>query len=426
MIPDSVDVLVVGGGIHGAGVLQAVAAAGYRALLLEERELASGTSSRSSKLIHGGLRYLESGQLSLVRESLAERAVLLEIAPDLVKLVPFFIPIYASTRRRPWQIRAGLSLYALLGNLARDARFSLVPRSEWESLDGLATGELQAVYRYYDGQTDDAALVRAVVRSSAALGAQALLPAAFLDATRRSDRSDGSIAGYDVRYSHEGRTHACRATTIVNAAGPWIERVRARIEPRPRGFDVELVAGAHIELEGRIDRGIYYAEAPRDGRAVFIMPWRGRTLVGTTETPYPGDPRDVVPLDSEVSYLRETIARYFPRRSSDVVGAWAGLRVLQRAPGRAFDRPRDTELVCDDDEHPHMVAIYGGKLTGYRATAQKVLRLLQGTLPPSAPIADTATLLLEREDDAQPSPKRAASHASTSSGLYSKGPIPPL
>jgi glycerol-3-phosphate dehydrogenase len=424
VIPDSVDVLVVGGGIHGAGVLQAVAAAGYRALLLEERELASGTSSRSSKLIHGGLRYLESAQIGLVRESLAERAILLEIAPELVKLVPFFIPIYGETRRRPWQIRAGLSMYALLGNFARDARFSLVPRSEWESLDGLSTDGLQAVYRYLDGQTDDAALVRAVVRSSAALGAHALAPAMFLGATRRSDPGDGSISGYDVRFSFGARTHACRASVLVNAAGPWIERVRAAIEPRPRGYDVELVAGAHIELPGTIDRGIYYAEAPRDGRAVFLMPWHGRTLVGTTETPYQGDPRDVAPLASEIDYLRETLMRYFPRRSSKVVDAWAGLRVLQRAPGRSFDRPRDTELVCDDDSGPHMVAIYGGKLTGYRATAQKVLRLVQRTLPRIEPIADTATLVLE--PDLQPSPKREASHASTSSGSYSNGPMPPL
>ncbi len=413
MIPDSVDVLIVGGGIHGVGVLQAAAAAGYHAILLEERELASGTSSRSSKLIHGGLRYLESAQLSLVRESLKERAVLLDIAPDLVKLVPFHIPIYASTRRRPWQIRAGLSLYALLGKLARDARFAHIPAREWDTLDGLSTSGLQAVFRYFDGQTDDAALVRAVARSSAALGARVLAPAAFVSATRRAVRPDGPCDGYVVRFRADGSEHECRATTLVNAGGPWVERVRAAIEPRPRGYDVELVAGAHIELDGPITRGIYYAEAPRDGRAVFIMPWRGRTLVGTTETPFTGDPRDVAPLDSEVAYLRETLSRYFPQRSNDVRASWAGLRVLQRAPGRAFDRPRDTELVCDDDDRPRMVAIYGGKLTGYRATAQRVVRLLKRTLPEITAIADTATLQLEADGDSRASAGVGASRCAT-------------
>ena len=152
------DLVVIGGGIQGAGVLQAAAAAGWRAALVEERALASGTSSRSSKLIHGGLRYLESRQFALVRESLAERRTLLAIAPGLVQLVPFHIPVYQRTQRRPWQIRAGLSLYALLGDLEPSVRFEKLPRRAWEALDGLATDGLQAVFRYQDGQTDDAAL----------------------------------------------------------------------------------------------------------------------------------------------------------------------------------------------------------------------------------------------------------------------------
>ena len=166
------DVIVVGGGIHGAGVLQAAAAAGHSALLIEKSALASGTSSRSSKLIHGGLRYLESGQFSLVRESLQERAVNLRIAPDLVELKPFFIPIYADTRRRPWQLKLGLSMYALLGGFDTSTRFGSVPRREWAQLDGLDTRNLDAVFRYHDAQTDDAQLTRAVVDSARALGGE--------------------------------------------------------------------------------------------------------------------------------------------------------------------------------------------------------------------------------------------------------------
>ena len=160
------DLVVIGAGIHGVGVAQAAAAAGYSVLVLEQTGIASATSCRSSKLIHGGLRYLESGQLNLVRESLRERDILLRIAPQLVQLVPFYIPVYRHTARRPWQIRAGLALYAVLGNLRRHAWFAALPRVQWGNLDGLATENLQAVFRYQDAQTDDAALTQAVMRSA--------------------------------------------------------------------------------------------------------------------------------------------------------------------------------------------------------------------------------------------------------------------
>src|ERR1700690_1042783 len=154
------DVVIVGGGIHGAGVLQAAAAAGHSALLVERLGLASGTSSRSSKLIHGGLRYLETGRFALVRESLRERAILLRIAAELVELKSFFIPVYRDTRRRPWQLKVGLWMYALLGGFDASTRFGTVARSEWSSLDGLEAHGLEAVVRYHDAQTDDALLPR--------------------------------------------------------------------------------------------------------------------------------------------------------------------------------------------------------------------------------------------------------------------------
>jgi len=384
---DDFDVVVIGGGIHGAGVLQAVAAAGHRGLLLEERALAAGTSSRSSKLVHGGLRYLETFQLGLVRESLAERATLLRVAPDLVRLVPFHVPIYRTTSRRPWQLRAGLSLYALLGNLAPEARFEKLPRGAWGDLDGLATEGLEAVFRYQDGQTDDAALVRAVIASAASLGSSALAPARFAGATRAGE-------GFEVRYVVDAAVRTCRARVLVNAGGPWIEEVRRRIEPEPPGIQVDLVGGAHVEIEGALARGIYYTEAPSDRRAVFVMPWKGRTLVGTTETPYTGDPAAVKPLPSEIEYLRATFARYFPGREAKVVASWAGLRVLPRSAATPFLRRRDTTLVADDERRPRVVAIYGGKLTGYRATAEKVMRLLARTLPARSVVGDTAELPL--------------------------------
>jgi glycerol-3-phosphate dehydrogenase len=335
--------------------------------------------------VHGGLRYLETFQLGLVKESLAERATLLRIAPSLVRLVPFHVPIYRDTSRRPWKIRAGLSLYALLGRLARDTLFTIVPRSEWASLDGLATDGLDAVFRYFDGQTDDAALVRAVIASAESLGARTLVRTRFAGATLEGET-------WEVRYVEGAEVKSCRARSLVNASGPWIEDVRNRIDPRPPGFEIDLVGGAHVEIEGTLERGIYYAEAPADRRAVFVMPWKGRTLVGTTETPYRGDPAEVKPSAAEIEYLRATFARYFPGRENRVAGSWAGLRVLPRDGKTPFFRPRETRLACDDERAPRTVAIYGGKLTGYRATAEKVMRLVARGLPSRKPVADTKEL----------------------------------
>lgn len=380
------DVLVVGGGVQGAGVLQAAAAAGHAALLLEARELASGTSSKSSKLVHGGLRYLESLQLGLVRESLCEREILLGIAPHLVELVPFLIPIYRATARRPWQIRTGLSLYALLGGLGGHARFASVPRGAWGDLDGLATADLERVYRYRDGQTDDARLVRAVVASARELGAEAAERASLVAAERCEQ-------GWRVRYERDGREEQVTARVVVNAAGPWINLVAERFRPAAPARPIALVGGAHVEVPGALERGIYYTEAA-DRRAVFIMPWKGRTLVGTTEREHRGDPADVRASAEEIGYLCSTLARYFPSRSTEVLAAWAGLRVLPAGRARPFDRPREVTLVADDEARPSYLAIYGGKLTGYRATAAKVQGRIARSLPARPARAHTASLRL--------------------------------
>ena len=188
------DVVVVGAGIHGAGVAQCAAASGYRVLVLEQYGPAAGTSSRSSKLIHGGLRYLETGQLPLVRQSLAERETLLRIAPLLVHRLEFFVPVYRETRRRPWELRLGLSLYAVLGGLGPQHRFRSLGRALWGGLGGLRTEGLAAVYSYLDAQTDDAALTRAVLDSARSFGAEVSCPAAFQKATRTD-------AGYSIRYA---------------------------------------------------------------------------------------------------------------------------------------------------------------------------------------------------------------------------------
>ncbi len=411
------DVIVIGGGIHGAGVLQAAAAAGHSALLIERGALAGGTSSRSSKLIHGGLRYLESGQFSLVRESLHERAVHLRIAAELVELKPFFIPVYEDTRRRPWQLRLGLSMYALLGGFGAATRFGTVARAQWSHLDGLKTQGLDAVVRYYDAQTDDALLTRAVVQSALELGAELAMPAAFSRAVlredgvavtyRTTDTAGGTGTGSTTDITGSPDTAStgctmveCNARVLVNAAGPWAMQVARVVEPAIAVPEVDLVQGTHIAIPFALTAGIFYVESPTDGRAVFVMPWKGATLIGTTETPYHGDPDDVHPLPEEEEYLLSVVRHYFPALANltrdDITARFAGLRVLPAASQAAFDRSRETIITTDRDAGPRVLGIYGGKLTGWRAAAAHVMERMRPSLPFRPRRAATDGLILRR------------------------------
>jgi len=387
------DVVIIGGGIHGAGVLQAAAAAGYRALLIERQALASGTSSRSSKLIHGGLRYLESAQFALVRESLRERAIHLRIASELVELKAFFIPVYRDTRRRPWQLKIGLWIYALLGGFDAATRFGSVPKQEWPALDGLKTLDLDAVVRYHDAQTDDALLTRAVVKSALGLGAELAMPAKFTRATLSED-------GVSVSYATSGASVEVKARVLVNAAGPWATQVARAVVPAIAVPDVDLVQGTHIVIPHPVTAGIYYVESPTDGRAVFVMPWAGATLIGTTETPYRGDPDLLHPLPEEEEYLLAVVRHYFPHLSGltrgDITERFAGLRVLPAASQAAFDRSRETIFTADRDARPRVLSIYGGKLTGWRAAAAHVMQRISPSLPAAARKAETDLLILRR------------------------------
>ncbi|MDT8385177.1 MAG: FAD-dependent oxidoreductase [Gammaproteobacteria bacterium] len=448
--PAHYDVLVIGGGIHGAGVAQAAAAAGYSVLVVEQGEVASGTSSRSSKLIHGGLRYLEHGQYSLVRECLQERALLLRLAPDLVQLRPFFIPVYADSSRSRFRVWAGLSLYALLGGGGADTCFRSLPRREWSALDGLKRDGLRAVFQYWDAQTDDVQLTRAVMASAQKLGARLQTQTTFCSAIRppaATTTTTSPVADHWQVQTRCARTHTettCTAHSIVNAAGPWVNEVLARVLPAIAAVDIALVQGTHLVLAGEASHGIYYLESPRDGRPVFVMPWhcaaepattgvsqhshsslRSAILLGTTETGFSGDPATVRPLAAEREYLLETYRHYFgddafggdafghaladdkgdPAGQTPpvVLDAFAGLRVLPAGgdaqQGGHAARPRETLLQPDRPGSPRLVSVYGGKLTTYRSTAHKVLQLLAASLPRRAPLADTRCLPLERVVD---------------------------
>jgi glycerol-3-phosphate dehydrogenase len=384
----SFDLVIIGGGINGVGVAQAMAAAGYSVLLLEKSAIAAGTSSKSSKLIHGGLRYLENFDFKLVRESLKERELLLQLAPTLVKRLAFYIPLYQHSSRSPFKVATGLTVYRLLAGFHRKTGFRIVPRREWRNLDGLKQDGLKRVFQYWDAQTDDLALTMAVMRSAQQLGAQLHAPAEFLSAQALGD-------GYRISYRQSGFTRQIHATIVVNAAGPWAEAVAQRFKPDLPVISTENVQGAHIEIDFQISRGAYYLEAPTDQRAVFVIPWQGRTLIGTTETPYRGNPDDVHPLESEIAYLKSVFGHYFDNNDLTINAAWAGLRVLPAAETAAFTRSRESSIVADDDQHPHAITVLGGKITSYRVTAGKVLEICKQTLEKRIAIADTAKLKME-------------------------------
>jgi len=384
------DLVVVGGGIQGVGVAQAAAADGYRVALLEAGEIGGATSSKSSKLIHGGLRYLESAQFSLVRQSLKERQQLLQLAPALVQLRSFYIPVYKSTGRRPWQIRLGLLLYSFLDGFSKETRFNKLHRRDWGRLDGMDKNDLQCVYRYYDAQTDDQKLTRAVMESAQSLGVELLCPARFL----KAQEHDGILR---IRYEQATQLHTITASVLVNAAGPWVNEILQSIIPRPEPLAVDLVQGSHIVIDHPAPEGMFYVEAQKDRRAVFIMPWYGLTLIGTTETLYSGNPANVEPLPEEIAYLREVYESYFPNNEFNLVSSFAGIRVLPVSESSLFNRARDV-VIYSDQSVPGVVTLYGGKLTSFRATAEKVMRLIRPHMTaPDKKRADVNKLMLGQD-----------------------------
>lgn len=370
MTEKTYDIAIIGGGIHGVGVAQAAAAAGLSVCVLEKADrLANGTSSRSSKLIHGGLRYLETGQLRLVYECLQERRHLLNNAPDLVKLEPFYIPVYDDSSRSPLIIRVGLMLYSLLGGLTADTRFRKLKKDEWDNISGLKRAGLRAVYRFYDGQTDDAALTRAVMKSAQDMNAELQLNA------RVQNISIGKT-NCTIDYLAANKKTRCHAKVTVNAAGPWAGQIAACISPAQSIPAIELIAGTHIVLPKLPIPGIIYAESPQDHRPVFIMPWKEHTLVGTTEHRYQGDPDDIKASAGEIDYLLKTVEHYFPAQINlreQLLASFAGCRVLPASEDNANRKPRETLLVTDHPQRPKVISIYGGKLTAYRATAEQVM-----------------------------------------------------
>lgn len=362
-MPADYDVVIIGAGIQGAGIAQAAASCGYRTLLLERQAQAGmGTSCKSSKLIHGGLRYLESAQFSLVRESLQERNRLLRNAPQLVKLIPFYIPVYKHSSRPAWLIWLGLCIYSLFSLKP----FRIVKRHEWDSLDGLQTDNLQRVFKYYDAQTDDQQLTQSVVESAIKLGADVQFEAEIV--------ASNYLEHHQLHYRKQGQDFTLSTHYLVNCSGPWTTQTQKKIQPLMPLPQLELIAGSHIIIGRPLKQGAYYLQAS-DQRAIFAIPWKhNTTLIGTTERHYRGEPDQLQPDEAEVDYLLQNYNSHFKPAISraDIVECFVGLRVLQDASDSAFHASRDT-IIISNRQYPGQITVAGGKLTTYRATAEQVM-----------------------------------------------------
>ncbi len=370
---NEVDLLVIGGGVNGTGIARDAAGRGLSVMLVEQDDLAAHTSSASSKLIHGGLRYLEMYEFRLVREALEEREKLLDIAPHLIRGMRFVMPL-AKGMRPAWLIRIGLFLYDHIGGRSR------LPKSIGVRLDQTAWGKgLKPVKRgfvYSDGWVDDARLVVLNALDAAERGADIRTHVKFEGATREADRwvaklGDGSIV---------------RARAIANTSGPWVGKVldnmpAAHHEPPPR-----LVKGSHIVVPQLFEGDHAFILQNDDKRVIFAIPYQDNlTLVGTTDKPFDGDPSAPTIDPDETEYLCASVNRYFTRQTTpaDVVTSYSGVRPLfDDGNANASKVTRDYVLKLGTTDAPQILSAFGGKITTYRRLSEHALQELAAFLPP--------------------------------------------
>ncbi|MGB5811581.1 MAG: glycerol-3-phosphate dehydrogenase [Polyangiales bacterium] len=384
--PDEVDLVVVGGGITGTGIARDAARRGLRVALFEQNDLAFGTSSRSSKLIHGGLRYLESYDFSMVFESVSERRIVMEMAPHLVKPLGFVFPVYEGARKNLWLISAGMWLYDGLSLFRSPKKHrTLKPKEVKDREPTLKLEGLQGAPLYYDCATNDARLTLETALDAANQGAT-IVSWARVDAFMKDD--SGRVSGVIVKNGRDGSLKEVRAHAVVNATGPWTDEVLAMSGPRG-GKVLRPTKGIHLVVEAEklpVEHAVVLFH-PTDEQNLFALPWGDHTYVGTTDTDYDGAPGEEHATLAEIDYLIAASNHYFPAHPltrEDVISTWSGLRPLI-APepdlGEVSETrvSREHQVIVGEDG---LITIAGGKLTTYRKmskeavdTAVELLRL---------------------------------------------------
>ena len=370
----SFDLLVIGGGINGAGIARDAAMRGLHVALVEQGDFASGTSSKSSKLIHGGLRYLENYEFALVLEASRERDRLRRhLAPHLVHPMPFVFPVFAGDPVGRLRLTAGLWVYDGLSafrNIARHRSWNR--RKTLRHEPHLRPNGLRGALHYYDCWTDDARLTLETILGAVGAGAVA---GNYLAVTELM-RDESGLTGARIVDRIGGGSFTIAAKQVVNATGPWLDRVRALDDPGAAPV-LRLTKGVHIIVpRGRV--GNHHAvviRAPRDGRVMFAIPWDDQVLVGTTDTDYDGAPESVAADADDVAYLLDAVNRYFPAAQltdADVIGAYAGLRplVAPAASATPSETSREEQIF---ESGSGLLSIGGGKLTTYRRVSERVV-----------------------------------------------------
>ena len=365
------DIVIIGGGVNGCGIARDAAGRGYSVYLAEMDDLAWGTSSASTKLIHGGLRYLEHYEFRLVRESLEEREVLWAMAPHIIRPLRFVLPHHKGLRPK-WMLRAGLFLYDYIGG-----RRKLPPTRTLNLRKDPAGAPLRATYRtgfeYSDCWADDARLVVLNARDAADRGAEIHTRTKVTGAER-----DGEVWRVTVEDTATGDSKTVMARMLINAAGPWVDTVLGTISGRSADHNVRAVKGSHIIVKKHYNHDRCYMFQNADGRVIFAIPYEEDfTLIGTTDMDYEGDPGDVAISSEEINYLCTVASEYFshPVERSQVVLAYSGVRPLyDDGASKAQEATRDYVLKLDEKpgEAP-LLNIFGGKLTTFRRLAEEAL-----------------------------------------------------
>lgn len=373
--PLTVDLLIVGGGINGAGIARDAAGRGLKVLLVEQADLASATSSASTKLIHGGLRYLEFFEFRLVREALIERERLLRIAPHIIRPMQFILPHVPELRPR-WLMRLGLFFYDHIGGR------KILPPSRSVRLTNGAYGALRAGldhgFAYSDCWVDDSRLVVLNALDACMRGASIRTRTRFISAQVESSQWLATIQ--DIK---SGETTQVRARAIVNAAGPWVQEVLKGFPAMDNEAHVRLVKGSHIVVPRLFSGEHAFMLQNPDGRIVFTIPYQDQfTLVGTTDVPFTGDATKVSISPDEVLYLCSTVNSYFNKHISpgDVKWSYAGVRPLSDDESKnasKVTRDYKLELTETTPDAPPLLSVFGGKITTYRRLAESALDKLQ-------------------------------------------------